>query len=134
MSEELKDEEVKVGKDKVGMNTVVQLKVKTAVWLLGILWAIFSAAFGFGYYDLKKEIKGQNALMEVQKDKISDKVDQKLESVTSSIENIIKEQGEIKGDIKVILDRTGGRSTFQNNIQGVIRDISGIKVKENLPQ
>lgn len=106
------DKEVKIGKKVIGENTKITLSVQVALWIIGGLIFIFTSAFTFAYIDVKDDVKQYKTQMEKDKSEfiktVENKLDEKLGVFQQKDEQFIREIGDIKGDIKVILDRTGG--------------------------
>lgn len=106
------DKEVTIGENTIGENTKISLTVKTAIWIISIIIVLFSSVFTMAYFDVKKDV--ENYKGEIENDKksfiktVEDKLDEKLGTFQEKDEMFIKEIGDIKGDIKVILDRTTG--------------------------
>lgn len=115
----MSDKEIKIGEKTIGENTKVTLSVKTALWIIGGFIFIILTAFTYGYIDVKDEV--ENYKQQIDKDKsqfiktVEDKLDEKLGTFQKNDEEFIREIGDIKGDIKVILDRTGGKVGNQTN-------------------
>jgi hypothetical protein len=131
------DQELLIDKKlKVGFNSVVSLNVKTIIWILVGLWSIFSGLAAIGYFDIKNSMKKQtietktthkDMTKEVEEKKLEmiEGLDIKLQPIRDDVEELTKVYGEMKGDIKVILDRTspGNPRTparnFEENIPNV---------------
>ena len=115
------DIEAEIGGKVVGENTKVTLTVKVALWIIGGLIFLFSSAFTLIYVDVKGDVKAYKAQSE--KDKtdfvkaVELKLDEKLGSFQAKDEQFIKEMGDMRGDIKVILDRTSGLRPSDNTIE-----------------
>jgi hypothetical protein len=120
------DTEVKVGEKVIGENTKITLSVKVAIWIISGIILLFSTAFTVAYFDVKSDVKTYKTQMEKDKSDfiktVEDKLDEKLGSFQAKDEAFIKEIGDIKGDIKVILDRTGGVRTTDVTINNSNRN------------
>ncbi len=114
------DIEAKIGEKTIGENTKVTLTVRVVMWIIVGLISIFSTAFTFAYLDVKRDVKNYKTQMEQDKSDfikaVEAKLDEKLGSFQAKDEAFIKEIGDIKGDIKVILDRTSGIRSSDNTI------------------
>lgn len=112
------DKEIKIGKKVIGENTKITLSVQVALWIIGGLIFVFTTAFTFAYIDVKDDVKQYKTQMEKDKSEfiqtVENKLDEKLGVFQQKDEQFIKEIGDIKGDIKVILDRTGGGRPVTN--------------------
>ena len=51
------DKEVKIGKKIISENSEITLSVKTAIWVIGIVIALFSSVFTYTYFDVKADVK-----------------------------------------------------------------------------
>jgi hypothetical protein len=116
------DKEVNIGNETIGENTKISFTVKTAIWIISGLIILFSSAFTVAYFDVKDDVKDYKNQIEKDKSEfiktVEEKLDEKLGSFQEKDEQFIKEIGDIKGDIKVILDRT-------KNIRGNTTIIDG---------
>ena len=106
------DIEAKVGEKTIGENTKITLSVKVAIWVISGIIMLFSSAFTVAYIDVKQEVGSYKENLEKDKSEfiktVETMLDQKLGTFQAKDEAFIKEIGEIKGDVKVILDRTSG--------------------------
>ena len=108
--DEVKDDEIHIGEKKIGMGSVVKLNVKTLIVIIGLLYGGLSTVATIGYFNLKSEItltkeETKKTLTGAEKN-VDKKLDETLHIVRDDIKGIIKEQGDIKGDIKVLLEKT----------------------------
>ena len=114
------DIEAKIGEKVLGENTKITFTVKVALWILGGLIFLFTTAFTVGYVNVKKDIKAYKEQSDKDKSDfiiaVEKKLDEKLGTFQNKDEAFIKELGDIKGDIKVILDRTSGIRPSDNTI------------------
>jgi hypothetical protein len=110
MTVEVKDEEIQIGDKKIGLSSVIKLNVKTLIVLIGILYGGLSTVATIGYFNLKAEIELIKVDTKLKLDKAEESVEKELDNslhmVRDDIQEIIKEQGELKGDIKVLLEKT----------------------------
>lgn len=106
----MSDKEVKIGNKVIGENTKVTVTVKTLAWVIGGVITLFSTLFTLAYFDLKSELDETKSQMEAQKTAYEKEVKQELNVIVDQLrendEDFLREIGEMKGDIKVILDRT----------------------------
>lgn len=116
------DIEAKIGDKTIGENTKITLSVKVAIWIVSGLIVMFSSAFTLAYIDVKGEVGTYKKDLEKDKSEfiktVEAMLDQKLGTFQQKDEEFIKEIEEIKGDVKVILDRTAGirpNSTITNS-------------------
>lgn len=94
MAKKVDDKNVEVNGRVIGANSVIRLNVKTAVWIIGIIFTVVMSILSYSYFDLKKK----NA-------EFVNSVDQKIDEVKEDVTTIRLGQEAIKGDIKLILDR-----------------------------
>jgi len=119
------DKELEIQGKVIGENTKITLSVKTALWIIGGAITLFSTLLTFAYFDIKGEVKDYKDKVDIEKkeylEKVEDKLNQNWEKTRDKNEEIQKDVDEIKGNVKVILDRTSGNRstegapTFNNN-------------------
>jgi hypothetical protein len=107
------DKELEINGVTYGEDTKVTLKVKTVAWISGILLSVITTVLTVGYFDMKSRIKEQADAFEKEKveykDQIKSMLDNSLKDVSDKRESMYRDIDDIKGDIKVILDRTGNK-------------------------
>ena len=95
---------------KIGEETKVSFNLKTLSWIIGIILFIFSSILTVGYFDIKREqkmIKDQyEKEKEMIKGELSNLLKEELHILKSKDEKFMEDISEIKGDIKVLLDRS----------------------------
>jgi hypothetical protein len=110
------NKEAQIGNEIIGEETKISLSVKTAIWIIGGTITLFSTLFTLAYFDIKSDMKDYKEKVQVEKEeyfnKVSEKLNKEVERMYDKNEEMIKDIGDIKGNVKVILDRTSGmRST-----------------------
>lgn len=106
---DLKEKEFEINGKKVGIeNTTIRFSVKTLVWILGILYA-FGA---WAYFDLRSEMKKATEISNMEKGEFMKEVENKW---GTKFDKMFEEISEMKGDIKVILDRQTRDNPIQAN-------------------
>ena len=104
------DDEIQIGNNTIGLGSIISLNVKTLIMIIGILYGGLSTVATIGYFNLKAEIELSKQHVEENAENIDDETDKKIENsltiVRDDIKDLIKEQGEMKGDIKVLLEKT----------------------------
>lgn len=109
------DKEVKIGDKIIGEETKISLSIKTALWIIGGTITVFSTLFSLAYFDIKSDVKQYKDKVDVEKteyfNKVNDKFNSEIDKMRDRNEDMIKDIGDIKGNIKVILDRTSGVRT-----------------------
>lgn len=119
--------DIEINGKVIGESTKISLSVKTAIWIIGIVIALFSTVFTYAYFDVKSDVEtykkkleeSNNAFIKEVENNISIKLDKERDKDDKFIEDIAK----IKGDIQLILDRTqrlggntvDGTATINNN-------------------
>ena len=114
------DIEAKIGEKVVGENTKITFTVRVAFWIIGGLIFLFTTAFTVMYVDVKGDVKAYKEQSDKDKSDfiktVEAKLDEKLGTFQDKDEEFIKEMGDMRGDIKVILDRTSGLRPSENTI------------------
>jgi hypothetical protein len=122
MSDEVKDEEIQIGKSKVGLSSVIKLNVKTLIMIIGILYGGLSTVATIGYFNLQSEIvlvkEDTKSKMESAEKNVETELNESLHILRDDIKGLIKEQGDLKGDIKVLLEKTRQiNTTIESSIE-----------------
>jgi len=127
MADDLKDGNIQVGNKKFGMSTKVTMSIKTVSIILLALLSALSTLATIGYFDIKHKMKDQTTIFldekQILQEKLETALDNKIILVVKDIDAIDEELIEMKGNIKVVLDRASGtRSiiTIGNNITPTI--------------
>ncbi len=104
------DKEIEINGRKIGENTKVTLSLSMISWIIGILLFIISSLATVGYLDIKSDVKNQKSLLEKEKTEYKEEIrgilQKELRYERERREKITEDIGEIKGDIKVILEKT----------------------------
>jgi hypothetical protein len=95
---EIPEKNIEIDGKTIGTSSTVKLSIKTALWLISSVFAIVMIILSYSYFDLKSDVS------QAQKEFI-EKVDNRVEDMKEDITDIKLDQVEIKGDIKLILDR-----------------------------
>jgi hypothetical protein len=105
MGDTLKDDEVQVGSTKIGGSTLIKFNLKT----LGTIFGLLYLALGYLYFDLRSDLADSVEISNDEKTEflrdVEDDWDSKLDQIQEITTMIRLEQANMKGDIKVILDR-----------------------------
>ena len=113
------DKDIQVGNKVIGESTKITLTVKTALWIIGIIIVLFSTAFTVAYFDIKSEVKSYKDKLEIEQEdfvkKVQDNIEVKLDKQREKTEEFIKAIEEIRGNIRLILDRTQRSSVNPDN-------------------
>lgn len=113
------DKEIEINGKKIGESTKVTLTISTIGWILGGLLFVISTLATVGYLDIKNDVKNQKATFDTEKQLYKEDmkivVEEGMKYERERREKIMEDIGEIKGDIKVILEKTknleGGRGS-----------------------
>lgn len=113
------DKEIEINGQKIGEGTKVTLTISTIGWIIGVLLFIISTLATVGYLDIKNDVKNQKTTFDTEKQLYKEDIKSVLEGEMKyereRREKIMEDIGEIKGDIKVILEKTknleGGRGS-----------------------
>jgi hypothetical protein len=134
----MSEKEVEINGKKYGEDTQITLKAKTLVWVIGVLIAGISTLATIGYFDIKSDVKEQKENFDKEKQEymqeVNNMMEETLDEYIDKREDMIETIGEMKGDIKVILDRTS-RNNDHNNT-GVVNNVNGglnVPTDGNLP-
>jgi len=115
------DKEIEVNGKVIGEKTKVTMSLSMIGWIIGILLFIISTLATVGYLDIKSDVKNQKSLLEKEKTEYKEEIrgilQKELRYEREKREKITEDIGEIKGDIKVILEKTRNLegSTSGNN-------------------
>ncbi len=113
--------DIQIGERIIGESTKISLSVKTALWFIGALIALFSTIFTAAYFNVKSDVKSYKE--QIDKDKrdfikqVEENIESKLEKERDKDEEFIKSIEEIKGNIRLILDRTQGTRNTEVDVQ-----------------
>lgn len=99
---------VKVGNKEISEDSQVVTNVKTILWFLSGFATILIALTTYFYFSLKGQID-ENAARDLERSKsIKQEVLFEVKEVDEHAEKIEDDVWEIKGDVKLLLDRTNG--------------------------
>jgi len=102
--------EVEINGKIFGEDSKVTLSVKTLVWIICGVFFIISTLATVGYFDIKdqqeKMRKDYKNGLELYKKEMVKTIKGELKELREKDTKFIEDIGEMKGDIKVILDRT----------------------------
>jgi hypothetical protein len=106
------DLEVGINGKVIGESTKISLSVKTALWIIAGTISLFTTLLTIAYFDIKGEFQDYKTKVEGEKKEFFQKVEEQLnknwDKTRDKNEEIQKDVEEIKGNVKVILDRTAG--------------------------
>lgn len=107
--------DIEVGGTIIGESSKITLSVKTALWIIGIVITLFSAAFTVAYFDVKDDVKTYKEKSDKDKEDfikhVEESISIKLDKQNDKDERFIKDIEEVKGNIRLLLDRTQGSRT-----------------------
>lgn len=118
------DKDIEIEGRVIGESTKLTFTIKTAIWVISILIFVFSTAFTIAYFDVKKDVKDYKEKLDKDKyefvKKVEESIDSKLDKQRDKDEEFIKAIEEIRGNIRLLLDRTqdlrGGNTNGFNTI------------------
>ena len=106
------DKEVETNGKTFGESTRVTLSVKTLMWIVGLLLSAIVTLATTGYLDIKSDVKtieGDSKKEKLEyKEEMKEVIQNELRYEREKREKMVEDIGEIKGDIKVILEKTRG--------------------------
>jgi len=114
----------------IGENTKITLSVKTALWIIGIVFTLFSTIFTYSYFDVKSDVEQYKIKLEQSNKEFIKEVETsisiKLDKQRDKDEKFIEDIAKIRGDVQLLLDRTQrinsntteGTPTINNNDPG----------------
>jgi len=113
------DKDVEVGGKVIGESTKISLSVKNALWIIGVVITFFSSVFTIAYFDVKDEVKTYKERLDSEQaafvKNVEESITNKLDKRRDKDESFIKDIEEIRGNIRLLLDRTQGSRTAPTN-------------------
>jgi hypothetical protein len=120
--------DIDLGGQVIGESTKITLSVKTALWIIGGVIALFSTIFTYAYFDVKAEVANYKSKLEQSNQALVKQIDEnitlKLDKQRDRDDKFIEDIAKIRGDVQLILDRTqrlggnnaiDGAPTINNN-------------------
>jgi hypothetical protein len=102
------EKKVKIGNKEFGEGTLITTSIKTIVWFLSGVAGVILFLTTYFYISLKNQLE-ENADKDIERSKnIKQEVLFEVKAVSEDTEKIEEDVWEIKGDIKLLLDRTNG--------------------------
>lgn len=106
----MSDKEVEVNGKTYGEGSRITLSVSTLAWVIGGLLSVITTLATVGYFDIKSDVQEQKNTFETEKleykEEIKGILQEEMKYEREKREKISEDIGEIKGDIKVILEKT----------------------------
>jgi len=99
------DKNIQIEGKNIGANTTLKLSVKTALWIMGAIFALVMAILTYSYFDLKSEVEAFKAADVQEQKEFIEKVDGKLDKLNDDLKDIQLDQREIKTNLKHIMDK-----------------------------
>ena len=104
------DLDIEGNKKTFGESTKITLSIKTLAIVIGILLSAITTLATIGYFDVKSDQaelkKDYETAKSAYKEEIKAVLQEELRDLREKDVRFVEDIGEIKGDIKVILDRT----------------------------
>jgi hypothetical protein len=104
---EIPEENIEIQGKIIGSNSTIKLSVKTAIWFLTGIVIIVMLILTYSYFKLKDEVN-------TQQNEFVKSVNEKVEKIQNDVTNIRISQEEMRGNIKLILDRQSRDNPIQN--------------------
>lgn len=128
----MSNKEVEINGKTIGESTKVTITISTLIWVIGGLLFVISTLATIGYFDIKSDTKDYKAGLEKEKIEYMNEVkkilQEELRYERDKREKLSEDVGEIKGDIKVILEKTrnleGGNNGHNNHSGFSVPDTS----------
>jgi hypothetical protein len=112
---------IQVGNNTIGESTKISLSVKTALWIIGLTITLFSTIFTAAYFNVKSDLKSYKEQSDKDKQdfikQIEDNINDKLGKQRDTDDDFIKSIEDIKGNIRLLLDRTQGTRNQDSDSQ-----------------
>jgi len=125
----MSDKEVEIKGKSYGEGTKITLSVSTLAWIIGGLLSVITTLATVGYFDIKSDVKDQKNVFDQEKmeykEDIKSTLQEELKYEREKREKISEDIGEIKGDIKVILEKTRNLEDGNSNSGHSIFTTSG---------
>lgn len=116
------EKEIEINGKKISESTKVTLTLSTIGWIVGALLFVISTLATVGYLDIKNDVNNQKATFSIEKQLYKEDIKKVLEDgmkyERERREKIMEDIGEIKGDIKVILEKTKNLEGGHNSSVG----------------
>ncbi len=98
-------EDIKVGEHKIGLNTTITFTVKTLFYFFGILFTFLTTLFGWFYFKTIEREEGLKSSIESNLTKFKEDMKDEIIPIRNQIFELAKGQGEIKTDIKTVINK-----------------------------
>jgi len=115
----MSNKEIEINGKKYGEETKITVSISTLSWIIGGLLFVISTLATIGYFDIKGDVKNQKSTFDKEKieykEQIKKLLQEELRYERDKREKITEDIGEIKGDIKVILEKTRNLESNQGS-------------------
>jgi uncharacterized membrane protein YgaE (UPF0421/DUF939 family) len=102
--------EIDVNGKVIGEGTKITLSVKTALWIIGGAITLSTTIFSMMYFDVKSDVSDYKKKVDEEKQifvkQVEESISNKLDKQRDKDEEFIKSIEEIRGNIRLLLDRT----------------------------
>jgi len=120
------DKEIKIGNKTISEDTKISLSVKTALWIIGGIFVLFSTILTATYFKSQSDIKLYKQEIETNNTEFLKKIDSKLDSKfdKQDVKNdkFIEDMTQVRINIQQLLDRT--QNIHPNNSNTTVNDNS----------
>ena len=103
---------VEVNGAKVGGDSSVKLTINTLIKIIGGLFIVFNTIAGWAYFDLRSQLKNATEISSDEKKEFLEEIE---DDYDGKFEKMFEDVSEMKGDIKVILDRQNRENPITPN-------------------
>lgn len=117
---DLGDQEVGIENKKVGMSSKVKLNVKTALWIMGILWTILASFYTWTWIAEKNERKESNI-----------ELNNKIDEVAKDVHQIDLKTTRIEGQLDPVIRKTSDSNNKNEVSGGTITNTEPIRKETN---
>ena len=109
-------ENVEIGGEKVGGGTQLKITVNSLFKIIGGIFLVLQFVGGWAYFDLRDQLKSATIISIDEKKEFKEEFIKDLEDEQDrKLEKLFDDVSEMKGDIKVILDRQSRDNPIQPN-------------------
>ena len=109
---------IKIGEQEIGGDSKIKLSINTLIKIIGGISIVINLVAGWAFYELRTEFRANNGISAEEKKEFLEDVEDKYDG---KFDKMFEDISDIKGDIKVILDRANRINPVQPNPNTVIQ-------------
>ena len=113
-------ENVEVNNQKIGGDSNIKLTVNSLLKIGGVVFIILQVIAGWAYFDLRDHLTAATEISAQEKKEFFNDIDDEYQR---KFENMFNDISDIKGDMKVILDRANRNNPLSPNLNVQIQPI-----------